>query len=179
MFFFFQGDINLLKKKETIFLDTCWGNLLALTAATPPRSPVASVRTFGWPCVLLNSKLICSAGVQTFFSQGGAPRQRSEIPHRMIPIPPKWGAAAWGTPISPKVPMCAGFWRIIPCFSALVPRPSRTAGNHNNIGGMGYQIQFKFHKGLLRQAWGDTMHLHVWVQIVPSLKCGLGDLYLY
>ena len=103
---YFQGDIfsgrhYFFDNKETVF--SCWGNLLALTAATPPRSPVASVRTFGWPCVLLNSKLICSAGVQTFFSQGGAPRQRSEIPHRMIPgrypSPPKWGAAAWGTPI--------------------------------------------------------------------------------
>ena len=43
-----------------------------------------------------NSKLICSAGVQTFFSQGGAPRQRSEIPHRMIPIPPKVGGSSLG-----------------------------------------------------------------------------------
>ena len=98
VFFFFRGtffqcDINLLInynkiiKRRLFFLRHLLGQPARADGRDPAKITGRFRANFRLAMCTFNSKLICSAGVQTFFSQGGAPRQRSEIPHRMIPIP--------------------------------------------------------------------------------------------
>jgi hypothetical protein len=109
MFFFFSGGHQFIEKKGDYF----FRHLLGQPARADGRDPAKITGRFraNFRLAMCTSQLKINllSWCTDFFSQGGAPRQRSENPHRMIPIPPKWGAAAWGTPISPKVPMCAGF----------------------------------------------------------------------
>ena len=99
---FFQCDINLLInynkiiKRRLFFLRHLLGQPARADGRDPAKITGRFRANFRLAMCTFNSKLICSAGVQTFFSQGGAPRQRSEIPHRMIPIPPKVGGSSLG-----------------------------------------------------------------------------------
>ena len=99
---FFQCDISLLInynkiiKRRLFFLRHLLGQPARADGRDPAKITGRFRANFRLAMCTFNSKLICSAGVQTFFSQGGAPRQRSEIPHRMIPIPPKVGGSSLG-----------------------------------------------------------------------------------
>ena len=81
---FFQGDINFLIIRRLFFLR----HLLGQPARADGRDPAKITGRFR-----ANFRL---AMCTDFFFQGGAPRQRSEIPHRMIPIPPKVGGSSLG-----------------------------------------------------------------------------------
>lgn len=91
---FFQGDIMIIRR--LFFLRHLLGQPARADGRDPAKITGRFRANFRLAMCTFNSKLICSAGVQTFFSQGGAPRQRSEIPHRMIPIPPKVGGSSLG-----------------------------------------------------------------------------------
>ena len=71
-------------KRRLFFLRHLLGQPARADGRDPAKITGRFRANFRLAMCTFNSKLICSAGVQTFFSQGGAPRQRSEIPHRRV-----------------------------------------------------------------------------------------------